>query len=151
MTNNTIDNLELRRQFNSQVKPRYKQTHTPQCQKCMRFHPWGNSIMEVHHKKALIDGGSNEESNLVTLCYECHAEWHKRECQDISFDEWMRKVPLWVYAAIGLSEDKELKKEMLTKIDEMWPYVQEARMLSEPWSPEHKQYLLKNKSNWIDW
>ena len=150
MTDYVTDSLQLREEFNSIVKPNYRKTHTPQCRKCMRFHKWGNSIMEVHHKQPLIDGGMNDEENLITLCCECHEEWHKRE-EYISFDDWMQEVPLYVYAAIGLVNDKTLKSKMLSEIDDMWPAIRDRRMVTEPWIDENKEYVKKNSSKWIDW
>lgn len=32
--------------------------------------------LQVHHIIALRDGGSNEDSNLETLCKQCHLEHH---------------------------------------------------------------------------
>ena len=151
MTDCVTDSLQLREEFNSIVKPNYRETHTPQCRKCMRFHKWGNSIMEVHHIKSLIDGGTNDEDNLVTLCFECHEEWHRRECQEITFNDWMQEVPTYVYSAIGLGKDQYLKKAMLCNIDEMWPAIKDRRMVTEPWTDENKQYVMKNSAKWIDW
>ncbi len=33
-------------------------------------------VEEVHHKVPLSEGGTHEESNLVSLCKECHARIH---------------------------------------------------------------------------
>ena len=35
--------------------------------------------LHVHHIKEKSKGGSNELSNLITLCRDCHAEEHKEE------------------------------------------------------------------------
>jgi len=34
-------------------------------------------LLEVHHVKTKLDGGSDMPSNLVTLCYSCHRQLHK--------------------------------------------------------------------------
>ena len=41
------------------------------CVLCGRTIDHGTSL-EVHHKIAISEGGKNSESNLQTLCYECH-------------------------------------------------------------------------------
>lgn len=50
----------------------------------MKFHPevcecsiCGKIAMcEMHHKIPLSLGGSNEKSNIIPLCYDCHVELH---------------------------------------------------------------------------
>lgn len=32
--------------------------------------------LQVHHIVSIKDGGSNDESNVDTLCYWCHREYH---------------------------------------------------------------------------
>lgn len=34
--------------------------------------------LNVHHIVPLSSGGPNHERNLVTFCFKCHMEWHKR-------------------------------------------------------------------------
>ena len=151
MNGYVVDHLELRKEFNSKIKPKYIDSHTPQCQKCMRFSPWKKSVMEVHHKHALIDGGTNDIENLITLCHDCHEEWHKHEDTGIPFSEWMQRVPLRVYAAIGMTDDIQMKKRMLSEIDELWPAVRDKIMVSEPWNDENREYTNKNCCKWVDW
>ena len=45
------------------------------CQDCgaLLFSPQ----LHVHHIKEQWDGGSDEESNLITLCPQCHISRHK--------------------------------------------------------------------------
>ena len=43
------------------------------CQDC---HRQGLRRLEVHHVKALQFGGSDEMTNLTTLCYDCHRSRH---------------------------------------------------------------------------
>ena len=48
-----------------------------QCQNCgRRGGPYGDSELHAHHVVALSDGGSNELSNLTTLCKGCHDSIH---------------------------------------------------------------------------
>ena len=46
--------------------------------------------MEIHHKKPLIDGGQNDETNLTVLCDICHAEDHITEPD---FKKWIGTPP----------------------------------------------------------
>ena len=41
------------------------------CQECGSLQE-----LEVHHMKFRSHGGSDVESNLVTLCHACHHRWH---------------------------------------------------------------------------
>ena len=43
------------------------------CQDCKRQ---GLGRVEVHHVKALQFGGSDDMSNLLCLCYDCHRARH---------------------------------------------------------------------------
>lgn len=47
----------------------------------------------VHHIVKTADGGSDALSNLVTLCFQCHANWHafehRREGGD--FMDWAQR------------------------------------------------------------
>lgn len=43
-----------------------------ECSICGKF-----SMCEMHHKIPLSLGGTNEKSNLIPLCYDCHDELHK--------------------------------------------------------------------------
>ena len=45
------------------------------CQYCKGKHK--DSKLEVHHILYRSNGGSNEESNLITLCHTCHQDVHK--------------------------------------------------------------------------
>lgn len=45
------------------------------CQYCKGKHK--DSKLEVHHIVYKCNGGSNEESNLITLCHTCHQDVHK--------------------------------------------------------------------------
>ena len=47
--------------------------------------------LEVHHKRRLIDGGSNAPGNLETLCVDCHKTAHRRAVSPARAD-WQRAV-----------------------------------------------------------
>ena len=57
-----------------QIRKRYATAH-PLCEMCLkegRLTP----VEEVHHIIPLADGGTNEESNLMSLCRSCHEKIH---------------------------------------------------------------------------
>jgi len=53
------------------------------CQECGwsqdRWNQDNPRHLELHHVKQHIDGGSNEENNLLTLCNICHDRKHKKQ------------------------------------------------------------------------
>lgn len=56
------------------IRDRYAKKH-PFCEECYSkglLRP----VEEVHHKKPLSEGGTHDESNLVSLCQSCHARIH---------------------------------------------------------------------------
>ena len=48
-----------------------KYNHT--CQIC----GWSKTVCDIHHKKAPINGGKNDEKNLILVCPNCHRLIHK--------------------------------------------------------------------------
>lgn len=42
----------------------------------------GNTELHAHHKKPISEGGSNEMSNLITLCKDCHNRQHDHDISD---------------------------------------------------------------------
>lgn len=59
------------------IREQYISAH-PLCELCAtkkRMIP----AEEVHHKKPLSQGGTNDESNLMSLCKSCHSEITARE------------------------------------------------------------------------
>ncbi len=58
----------------SKIRKRYVSKH-PFCEECFK-----KGILvpvdEVHHKLPLAEGGTHDESNLVSLCKSCHAKIH---------------------------------------------------------------------------
>ncbi|MCD8344966.1 MAG: HNH endonuclease [Oscillospiraceae bacterium] len=56
------------------IRRAYVQAH-PLCERCLKQGRYVK-VEEVHHIKPLADGGTNDESNLMSLCRKCHAEIH---------------------------------------------------------------------------
>jgi 5-methylcytosine-specific restriction endonuclease McrA len=56
-----------------QVKERDNYT----CQECFREFPPNSTYLNVHHKRELSQGGTNDPSNLISLCFSCHTDHHK--------------------------------------------------------------------------
>lgn len=56
------------------------------CQKCGAFHaainengipvPTTDGLIDLHHKKPVSNGGTDDPDNLVTWCRQCHKDWH---------------------------------------------------------------------------
>lgn len=138
--------MTKREEFNSTVRPHFIATHTPQCQKCMKFHPFGNSVMEVHHIKMLVDGGSNDEDNLIVLCKQCHDEWHEHY-ENKDFKEWLQRPPLWMYSALAMEPDDSKRIEYLKALPELWPDIREVRMLKAA----DTDYAKRHAHEWVDW
>ena len=57
------------------------------CQRCGEVHrlinengiplPTTDGELDLHHKKPVSQGGTDDPDNLVTWCRKCHKEWHK--------------------------------------------------------------------------
>ncbi len=56
------------------IRNRYIAAH-PLCEKCLSEGKCTPAAL-VHHKKPIADGGTNEESNLMSLCNSCHERFH---------------------------------------------------------------------------
>ena len=60
------------------IRNRYAAAH-PLCEQCLkegRMTP----MTEVHHILPIKQGGTNENSNLMSLCHSCHEKIHKFNC-----------------------------------------------------------------------
>jgi len=61
--------------------------------RCARCHR--GTDLHVHHIKAIVFGGSDEDENLIALCLACHEEWHAVETvADLQFAEWLQTPSL---------------------------------------------------------
>lgn len=58
-----------------------------ECQRCGRGRI---KELEVHHVKALADGGLDQTDNAIALCRTCHREWHLvEEVSSLPFSSWL--------------------------------------------------------------
>ena len=55
---------------------RYIAAH-PLCEACLGLGKASVATL-VHHRKPLAEGGTNDESNLQSLCVSCHERIHQR-------------------------------------------------------------------------
>lgn len=68
--------------WNSELRTQVLARDGRTCQRCGTHEPdidrtgKKDSALHVHHKTPRSEGGTDEMSNLETLCYECHAEEH---------------------------------------------------------------------------
>jgi len=58
------------------IRDRYITAH-PLCEECLGLRRAPVATL-VHHVKPLADGGTNDESNLRSLCASCHEKIHRR-------------------------------------------------------------------------
>ena len=145
--------MDLREEFNSCIKRRYKNSHTPQCAKCQIFVPWGQGCMEIHHIKPLVYGGTNDYDNLITLCTLCHSEWHTYYDEGrMDFRLWLQKPPLWAYAAMAKIDDKTTRFTAFMVLEDYWWMIQDHNLTASPYDTEEKrEYVKAHSSEWIDW
>lgn len=47
------------------------------CQDCLVYLPQNTGFLHIHHIKRLLDGGTNTDKNLITLCRNCHTYRHR--------------------------------------------------------------------------
>lgn len=57
------------------IRDRYVHKH-PLCELCLKEGRYV-AVEEVHHIVPLAEGGSNDESNLMSLCRSCHEKIHR--------------------------------------------------------------------------
>lgn len=57
------------------IRARYVRKH-PLCEKCLSEGRYVE-VDEVHHILPLADGGTHDESNLISLCKSCHERIHR--------------------------------------------------------------------------
>ena len=109
--------------------------------------------MDIHHIKALIDGGENEETNLVVLCHFCHHEWHYYYEGNIDFNEFLNDVPYHVIGALMGIHDK--MGDLGCTLDDVakgWAYIQDAIRTKQPFKNEQcSEYTRKHCKDWVDW
>ncbi len=71
------------------------------CRKCGR-----KDNLNIHHIQAVMDGGTDHDDNLITVCKACHREWELAEMvMDISFEKWLPQPPYCVlFLSFGLQD-----------------------------------------------
>jgi hypothetical protein len=47
----------------------------------------------THHIVPFADGGTDDLSNMIALCGQCHADWHTGYEGYVPFDEWLTTIP----------------------------------------------------------
>ena len=60
----------------TRIRHRYANKH-PLCEMCMKEGRYV-AVEEVHHIVPLSEGGTHDESNLMSLCRSCHEKIHKQ-------------------------------------------------------------------------
>lgn len=148
-----MDHAQKRKEFNAQ-KSKYKKTHTPQCKRCGFFSPWeSGQHMQIHHIKALVDGGENEETNLVVLCQLCHLEWHNFAEGHMDFMQFLNSVPYCVIGALmGYNKKFGDLGCGLDDVNKGWPYIKDCIMTRQPFKDEYcANYTKTHCKYWIDW
>ena len=69
--NKTRENSRKRQGFNS-ISKKVISSRGSRCEKC-----GSDQNLEAHHLTRLMDGGTNEENNLIVLCHVCHRKEHE--------------------------------------------------------------------------
>ncbi len=77
------------------AKTTSKQFICARCGKCSKS-------VHLHHIKELIDGGSNDNKNLIPLCENCHIEWDDGADVGMEFGEFLVSLSsmTWQIAAM---------------------------------------------------
>lgn len=72
------------------IRNAYAAKH-PYCEQCFAE---GRMVMmeHVHHIKPLAEGGTNDESNLISLCKSCHSRLHAERG-----DRWGKRTTVYRY------------------------------------------------------
>jgi 5-methylcytosine-specific restriction endonuclease McrA len=71
-----IENGTFRHGVNGELREAIKQRDEFTCRLCLN--ELGSYNLQVHHIVPVSNGGNDDLSNLVLLCYDCHTELHKQ-------------------------------------------------------------------------
>lgn len=72
------------------------------CAKCLV-----GAIDQIHHIRAVMDGGTNDLDNLVGICGACHSEWHVLMDGRLPFETWLQYPPAHILiGALVLCKDR---------------------------------------------
>src|SRR5574337_75133 len=78
------------------IRKQILERDSKRCRKCGR-----STDLECHHIIPLRQSGTNEDDNLITLCYVCHREWEVfEEGLTTPFTEWLALPPLALLLAM---------------------------------------------------
>lgn len=91
------------------------------CAKCA-----ASDELEIHHRRSVLDGGTDHPDNLATLCARCHGEWtfngDQYEELGVLFEEWLDLPPARVLAyMVHACRDK------FTEVRLSWAITREER------------------------
>lgn len=73
--------------------------------------------LEIHHIHQKTLGGGDEDENLITLCHNCHREWHRHEPQ---FDVWLLTPSPALFLASQVSNPGT---ESMMQIPKAWEMI----------------------------
>lgn len=88
--NDTSENFRQKSFWTKQVRPRVVLRDNYSCQSCGIKSPLGRRL-HVHHILPRWLGGTNELSNLITLCISCHALAEEKQLRDYTGDSTMTR------------------------------------------------------------
>jgi hypothetical protein len=125
-----------RRSIPDALRKQILQRDSNKCQKCGRI---SESGQDVHHIIFVVDGGTDDPNNLITLCHACHEEWHflARHMKQLEFRTWLDLPPLSVVLTI-YTDQRDNAKLTLQEYSEMVRRNWEAIRV-EGWTPEEMQ------------
>ena len=117
---------EKRRVRNWHTISKYK-TQNPYCEFC------GKEVEEVHHIKPVVEGGTNDSSNLISLCKHCHRIIHRRitpvgrlislgRCQRRELDADTQKI---------IQTYEEHRRELVKMLEESIEQTTKAQRIAE--------------------
>ncbi|KAB2328987.1 HNH endonuclease [Cytobacillus depressus] len=93
---------QIRNEFKS-IRNKYFKDKPKMCSRC-----FSSKIIHLHHKKAIADGGTNDNENLVPLCKGCHDEWHYVE-GSIEFEDFLETISGHEFIIIQKNMDQFIK------------------------------------------
>lgn len=119
------------------------------CQYCGQRPP--EVVLEVDHIQPRAGGGSDDELNLVTSCYDCNrgkrdrllGDIHPRPDADLKYLEAQQEVAELRRYQVALATREEAIKEVVLALTELW-YTVSGDLID--WSPaEHvmRQFLAR--------
>lgn len=56
--------------------------------------------MHAHHVIPRREGGTDEPTNLIKLCSQCHYEWEYYAPPNVPFEKWLRSPGMWFWSFI---------------------------------------------------